>query len=56
MSLLCLHCGRFGHVKEACEEFLKLLKGRERCGGNAEEESSVEYTMEEGGEQRKESP
>lgn len=47
MGLLCLHCGRFGHVRKACADFLKIQKGKERAGV-AEKEVANEMTVEEG--------
>lgn len=56
IGLLCLHCGGFGHVREACGEFLKIQKAKERSGV-VEKEVVDERVVKEGEEvPMKESP
>lgn len=48
MNLLCLHCGRYGHVREACGEFLKLKKEKERHDEMGRERAGEEEMVNEG--------
>ncbi|KAI9119590.1 hypothetical protein K1719_009466 [Acacia pycnantha] len=47
LNLLCLHCGRFEHVKEACGDFFEVQKRREKAG-RGEKEVVEEKVGEEG--------
>lgn len=45
MNMLCLHCGRFGHIKATCGEYLNRQKGKE--GSETREKEAGKDDMEE---------